>query len=103
MAASSILTATTGTGNSSTLEVVEGREMTLILFATSGLTAGENADVQISHDGGTTWQDLYVDGAQVRMHSTNVAVTIYGPGVFRVQKETSTNAAGIWVSADLNL
>lgn len=94
-----ILTATTSAGNSGVFEVnKESGVASVILHAASGLTAGEYADVQVSHDSGATWQDLYQDGSQVRLHSTNNVVSIYGLGTYRVAKESSTNAAGLFLN-----
>ena len=76
---------------------------TLIIYAASGHTASEYSDIQVSHDGGTTWADVYNDGVQKRLSSTNTAITIYGPGVFRVDKEATTNATGVFVSHKNNL
>lgn len=58
-------------------------------------TAGENIDLQISTDDGTTYVDLYQDGSQVQLNDTNVAVTAYGPGLYRVNKGVTSNAIGI--------
>ncbi len=68
------------------------------MYAANGLEADEYGDIQISHDGGTTFQDLYVDGSQIRLNSTNVAQTVYGPGIFRVAKGVTTEVAGIYAS-----
>ena len=98
-----ILSPTTSAGNSNNVGVLSNDKKTLIMHAASGLTVGENGDVQISHDSGTTWQDLYESGSQTRLNSTNVAVTVYGPGLFRVAKEATTNATGIYLSDSNNL
>ncbi len=98
-----LLTAATGASNSNPVAVKDGAKATLILYATNGLEADEYGDIQISHDGGTTFQDLYVDGSQIRLNSTNVAQTVYGPGIFLVAKEATTEAAGIYVSIGRNL
>lgn len=88
-----ILTATTSAANSSTFQL-SARDQ--IALATTGTdTAAEYADIQYSSDGGSTWKDLYQDGTQVRLHSTNNMVTVEGPGIFRVAKEATTNAIGI--------
>jgi hypothetical protein len=102
-AAEEILTAATGAGNSSKFSLDSGQQVTIIIYAASGHTAGEYSDIQISHDDGTTWADLYYEGSQVRLHSTNTAVTVYGSGIFRVAKEATTNATGVFLSRDGNL
>jgi hypothetical protein len=98
-----ILAPITGAGNSNHVGVEPDDKKTLIMYAASGLTASEYGDIQISHDSGTTWQDLYADGLQVRLTDTDVAKTVYGPGLFRVAKEATTNAAGIYESSKGNL
>lgn len=90
------LAAVTAAGQSTTFLVAENRMVTLIFYAASGLSASEFGDIQISQDTGTTWQDLFADGSQIRMNSTNNAITIYGPGIFRVDKETTTNATAVF-------
>jgi len=50
-----------------------------------GLAVNETVDVQISPDG-VNYTNLYVDRVQVQLTSTNNAVTIYGPGRYRVVK-----------------
>lgn len=103
MAAKTLLAPATGAGNSAEFVVGEQHEATVYLHATSGLVVSEFADLQISHDGGSTWADYFKDGSQVRLTNTNNAVTIYGPGRFRVAKDATTNAAGIYLFDDLNL
>jgi len=93
-----LLAPVTGAAQSSRIDVKDGATATLIMYAASGLTAAEYGDIQISHDGGTTFADLYIDGSQSRLVDTNTAATIYGPGIFRVDKEATTNAAGIYAS-----
>ena len=89
------LAAATGAGNSIAFSVDEGRTATILITAAAGHTAAEYSDIQMSQDGGTTWEDLYQNTAQVRLHATNTAVTVYGPGTFRIAKEATTNATAI--------
>ena len=98
-----LLAPTTSAAQSTSFGVQHDTKKTVILHAASGLTAAEYGDIQISHDGGTTFQDLYSDGSQVRLTDTNNSVTVYGPGVFRVDKEVTTNAAGVYLSRKDNL
>ena len=93
-----ILAAQTDAGNTSAFSIPENRAGTLVIYASGGThTAAEYSDIQISHDGGTTWADLYQDLSQMRLHSTNTAATIYGPGTFRVAKEATTPSVGIYL------
>ena len=65
---------------------------------TTGLAGAENADVQFSVNGGSIWNDLFQDGSQVRLTAINNSVTIYGPGLYRVDKEATAGAAGVFIS-----
>ena len=87
-----LILAVTGAVNSAQIMVTDA-PVTLSVPGTQ--TASEYFDVQMSTDGGTTYVDLYQDGSQVRMSSVNSAVTIYGPGRYRVAKETTSNACGL--------
>lgn len=102
-AAETLLSPVTDAANSSSFNITNNGRKTIIIYAASGHTAAQYSDVEISHDGGTTFADLYQNGAQVRMSSTNTAVTVYGPGVFRVAKEATTNATGVYLSTEINL
>ncbi|MBE9515968.1 MAG: hypothetical protein IME93_03205 [Proteobacteria bacterium] len=107
-AADTLLTAATGADESSSITLSGAdtsgiaahafNKATLIIYAASGHTAAEYSDVQVSHDGGTTWADVYKDGVQIRLHSTNTVETVYGPGIYRVDKEATTNATGVFAS-----
>ena len=87
-----LILAVTGAVNSANIPVTDSP---VTLSVTGTQTAAEYFDVAMSTDGGTTFSDLYQDGSQVRMGSTNSAVTIYGPGIYRVEKEATTNACGL--------
>ena len=67
-----------------------------------GIAGAENADIQFSHDVGTTWTDLFQDGSQVRLTATNNMVTVYGPGLFRVDKEATAGATSIHLHKDVD-
>jgi hypothetical protein len=92
MSVQTLITAVTGAVNSAPIVVTQG-PVTLSITGTQ--TAAEYFDVQMSTDGGTNYSDLYQDGSQVRMSSVNSAVTIYGPGRYRVAKESTSNACGL--------
>lgn len=88
-----IITETTSAANSGVISVSAHDHVSFALTGTFGAT--EYADVQYTDDGGSTWHDLYQDGAQVRMGTTNNMVTVYGPGMFRVAKDATSSAAGV--------
>lgn len=93
-----LLAPTTEAAASAAFDVPKGHLVTIILHAALGLTASEYADLQISHDNKTSWQDVFQGTAQVRLHSTNNVITLEGPATYRLDKELSTNAAGITMS-----
>ena len=90
------LAATTSATQSKQFLVDGNRTVTIVFHAAAGLSATEHGDIQISHDDGTTWQDMFANGSQLRLNSTNNVVTIYGPGLFRVDKDTTTNATAVF-------
>lgn len=94
-----ILSPTTDAAVSEKFGVSDRFLVTVILHATAGLTDGEYADIQVSHDLGTSWQDLWEGDAQIRLHSKNTAIVLQGPGTYRVDKDASTNAAGVTTSS----
>jgi len=63
-----------------------------------GLAGVETIDVQISYDGGSSWQDLYEDGSQIQLTTTITGLVVTGPGVFRVTKGVTAGAAGCYAS-----
>lgn len=93
------LAATTSAGQSAQFIVDGNRTVTVLFHAAAGLSATEHGDIQITHDDGTTWQDMFANGAQLRLNSTNNAVTIYGPGTFRVDKDATANATAVFKCA----
>jgi len=95
-----LLTAATGGGTSSVISAKSGKSVTLMANNLAGVETG---DVQISHDGGTTFTDLYSNGLQMQLLVANTAVTVYGPGVYRVVKSVTAGACGIYASTDDNL
>jgi len=68
-----------------------------------GLGAGEFGDIQFSVNGGSTWNNLYEDGAQVRLSNTNNVELIAGPGVYRVNKTATAAAVGCWAATPLSI
>lgn len=88
-----VIASQTAADKSSVLSVGNENRVTFCYFGTLGAT--EYIDVQYSHDG-NTWHDLYQDGAQVRLSSTNKCITIVGPmNLFRLDKDATASAAGV--------
>lgn len=90
MAVKEILAATTSAVASDAF-TIGPQEATV---TTTELAGSETGDIQITHDG-TTWQDLYRSGTQQQLTTTNNAVTVIGPGKFRVNKSATVGATSI--------
>lgn len=72
------------------------------LFAV-GLAGGEEADIFVSPDHGTTWATLGMDEgdgtpAVVTLTATRTAFVITSPMHLGVTKDSSTGAAGVYLS-----
>lgn len=97
--AKTLLAPQTAAGQSSIVRVKRdssSKSGSPISLSAPGLAGGENADVQFSKDEGATWDDLFQDGAQIRITSINNMITIFGPGTYRVDKEATAAAVGIF-------
>lgn len=92
-----LLSPVTDAANSKPFAVLDPEKpVTLIIYASSGHTASEYSDLQISHDG-TNWQDVYSGGVQQRLSSVNTTLQINAVGLYRVAKEATTNATGVYL------
>ncbi len=93
-AVETLLAAQTGAGNSEQFYIKQGEVATLI--CSPDLAGSETADVQISHDNGTTFVD-YQDGGAIELSATKNAMRLYGPGLYRVAKDSTIGATGIFL------
>ncbi len=90
-----ILLAVTGAGTSDSFPVKDGA--TVSVYCSPNLAGAETADIQVSPDNGVTWVD-YLDGtAAVELTATLNAIKLYGPGRFRIVKDATVSATGIWL------
>lgn len=83
---------TTSAAKSGIFSVSAGDNVSIAVSGT--IATNEFIDVQYTDDGGTTWHDLFQDGSQVRLTDTNNMATIYGPGIFKLDKGATASAAG---------
>ena len=90
--ATEILAAQTGAGNSRPFTVEKDTSVTVMTDI--DLAGAETADIQITHDGGTTWKD-YLDGAAVELTATLNALRLYGPATYRVAKDATASATAV--------
>jgi len=52
---------------------------------------------QVQFKGGNgTWYDLQLDGSDVKMTASHRMVTLFGPGVFRIDKDATAGATGVF-------
>jgi hypothetical protein len=92
-----LISPATAASQSPSSTITEAHPCTIVIYAESGLSASEYVDLQVTHDNGTTWQDVYQAGSQLRLLSTNNIMTIVSPGMFRVDKDLTTNATGVYL------
>ena len=94
MAAKELLAATTSALPSKSFYVPKDQVVTVM---TSPILAGsETADIQLSHNEEVTWVD-YVDGTAVELTATKNAIRLYGPMLYRVDKDSTSTATGIFL------
>lgn len=95
MAVEEILAATTSAVASDAF-VIGPQEATITSTALAGVETG---DIQIGHQqtpgADVTWQDLFRSGTQQQLLIDNNAVTVLGPGKFRVNKSATAGATSI--------
>ena len=76
--------------------VIGPQEFTITATALDG---AETADIQIGHQQApgdeVDWQNLFRSGTQQQLTATNNAVTVLGPGKFRVNKSATVSATSI--------
>jgi hypothetical protein len=99
-----LLTATTDATASDEFTAADqrpGRTTLPAHFTCPEIATGEYGDVQKKSADGT-WYDYYVDGTQQRVTDTNTGVTVYGPGIYRVNKEATAAATSVEVSFEGN-
>ena len=94
MAAKELLIATASAAQSKSFYV--SKDQVVTVMASPILDGAETADIQISHDDEVTWQD-YIDGIAVELTATKNAIRLYGPMMYRVDKDSTTSATGIYL------
>jgi len=95
MAVEEILAETTDAA-ASTAFVIGPQEATITATTFAGVETG---DIQVGHQqtpgAEVTWQDLFRSGTQQQLTITNNAITVLGPGKFRVNKSATVSATSI--------
>ena len=93
-AAKAILAAQTGAGNS--LPFYVGSHQKATVMASPNLAGGETADVQVSHDDGTTWIDIQ-DTSALELSATRTMLQLDGPALYRLAKDSTAGATGLYL------
>jgi len=94
-----ILAPATGAAASSLFVVDADTRTTVIIEGTH--VATEHSDLQICITD-TNCDDVFQSAAQVRMNDGNTVITITGPGKYRIDKDVTTNAIGVYISDKRN-
>jgi len=89
-----LLAKTTGAGNSADFYV--SRDQVVSVMTSPNLAGSETADIQLSYDKGQTFVD-YIDVSAVELTATKNAIRLYGPMLYRVAKDSTSTATGIYL------
>ena len=93
---STILAATTSAANSESV-TLDAQDVVTIMVSPD-LAGSETADIQITPDGGATWVDYQYDGAAIELTASQNAIRLYGPMKFRVAKDATAGATGVFLN-----
>lgn len=63
-----------------------------------GFSGTDEAVIQMSYDGGTTFQDLYEGGAKAKLDSNNTSIGLYSVGIYKINKGATTGTVGVSLS-----
>lgn len=81
---------TAATAAASETFYISGEEVPSTVFV-SGMATGDTVDLQITTDGGKTWEDSYSGGSQDQAaYQSDTSIAIYSPGQYKVNKGTTT-------------
>lgn len=72
-----------------------GEEATVM--CSPDLAGAEVVTIQISHDNGATWVDYQYNGATIQLTSTQNAVKLYGPMLYRTSKGVTAGSTGVFL------
>ena len=95
---------TKGTSNASVASSIKIQTVLLnsSLIAT-GLGAGETISIVFSVDDGATWHDMYLNGTQATLDSTNNVVGLNSCVMVSVNKPATANPVGVYLSTMNNV
>ena len=93
-----IITPATAITTSGVIRVLKSNERIPCNLISTGLAGAETITLQVSHDGGTTFNDVYKSGSKQVLSATNTVVTITSPGYYRFYKVLTAAAAGLYLT-----
>jgi len=96
-----LLTATASSGTSDPVGVT-GADLPYGFHAAPPLEGGETAHLEFLGGDGN-YHALWIDGFKVQLDTTRRMVGVYIPGTYRVVKESTTQAIGIYGNAENKL
>lgn len=70
---------------------VDGETVGVIAVGLAGIETGT---LQVSASG-TTFADVYIDGNIMQLTATNNIFTVYGPGIYRINKSATAGSVSI--------
>lgn len=89
-----LLTATTDADQSDPVSV-QGAKLPYTFHCAPLLAGAEKATVQF-RGGNGTWYNLYIEGALQEITATNGMITVFGHGQFRIDKDATAGATGVY-------
>ena len=72
---------------STPITVMQNQPQTITAAIAQG--DGDTFDLEIDGSGDGGWVPVYLDGTLQQVSASNIALTIYGPGVYRMKKTAS--------------
>ncbi len=88
---------TAATGATTAEFIVTPRDLPLTLVG-YGFAGADSFDIQISHDGGTTYADVVEAGVTKSIDANDTTTGIYAPGMFRINKGITGGSVGASLS-----
>ena len=98
MSATLLLAATTSATASAAVNA-RANALPISFIAVPALGAGETGVIQVSPDNGTTWVNVISGGLTQQLSPNDTVVTVYGSGLYRVNKGASAGSTAIYVAA----
>ena len=98
-----IIVPATGAVTSGNIRIYVDNDRVPSTFIQQGLAGAEEAVLQVSYDGGTTFVDVYINSTKQSLSATNNVLTINAPGIYKIAKGASAAAAGVYLVTNNDL